>query len=205
MKFLSSVEAWHSIFEWSSIGLVALTVVAGAGALITARIVNNRQTERIRNLDIDVANARTKQAEAEKSLLELQRLIQEPRTIDRKLALEILTNGPRGSVKVLFAVSNEDASRLASFLCPLLSDSGWTVTACDEGVGIEPTIGICIELNGEGWDTKPESPTFGILPEPARTLEKALQQSVKGNSKFTLRGNRSLAKDELVLFIGAKY
>jgi hypothetical protein len=39
MKLLSSVESWNSLFEWGSVGLVALTFVAGAGTLITSRIV----------------------------------------------------------------------------------------------------------------------------------------------------------------------
>jgi len=51
MKFLSSVESWHSVFEWLSIILVAGTVIAGAGAIITSRIINKRQAEKILGLE----------------------------------------------------------------------------------------------------------------------------------------------------------
>src|SRR5438105_1141197 len=92
IKLLSSVESLKSFFEWSSVGLLALTFIAGAGVVITSRIVNKRQEETIielqksasdaksaqQQVEISLADSKTKQAEAEKELLALkQRVMRE--------------------------------------------------------------------------------------------------------------------------------
>ena len=50
MKLLVSVESFHSLFEWSSVLLLALTFVAAAGTVITSRIINQKQAEKILSL-----------------------------------------------------------------------------------------------------------------------------------------------------------
>src|SRR5437660_784386 len=102
IKFLSSVENLNSFFEWSSVVLLALTFIAGAGTVITSRIVNRRQAATIlglqtaaseakaaqQHVEIDLAKAREAQAKAESesqlSLLRLNRFVREPRTVDHK-------------------------------------------------------------------------------------------------------------------------
>ena len=68
MKFLCSIESLNSFFEWASVGLVALTFVAGAGTVITSRIVRDRQAEKIKRLGKDVAEAQTAQKRVETEL-----------------------------------------------------------------------------------------------------------------------------------------
>src|SRR5207245_858614 len=58
MKLLSSVETLNSFFEWSSVGLLALTFIAGAGTVITSRIVNRRQASTILALQKSASDAK---------------------------------------------------------------------------------------------------------------------------------------------------
>jgi|SRR6266480_820564 len=60
MKFLSSVESLNSFFEWGSLILIAGTVVFGAGAILTSRIIKAKQ-------EASIGEANTKAAEANKA------------------------------------------------------------------------------------------------------------------------------------------
>lgn len=53
-----SVELWKTIFDWATVVLIALTVVSGAGALITGKIINTRQEARLRQFDRDLTGAK---------------------------------------------------------------------------------------------------------------------------------------------------
>lgn len=53
-----SVELWKQIFDWASVVLVGLTFIAGAGALITGKILSDRQEERARQFGLDLTAAR---------------------------------------------------------------------------------------------------------------------------------------------------
>jgi hypothetical protein len=204
MKFLSSVESWHSLFEWSSVALVALTVVAGAGALITARIVNDRQTEKIRNLDIDVAGARTKQAEAEKSLLELQQLVREPRAIDEQRANEILDWGEKGSVDIFFSMIGDEPSKLAEKLAGVLFSHGWQILTVQSVIPGTRRTGILITGYGDPTATF-LGKDWAEVPEPAKTLHRLLVEAVVGNEMVETRISPDKPKDKLGVTIAAKY
>ena len=65
MKLLSSVESWNAFFEWASVVLVAFTVVAGAGTVITSRAVNKRQAQTILDLQKAASNAKASQQRVE--------------------------------------------------------------------------------------------------------------------------------------------
>jgi hypothetical protein len=204
MKFLSSIESWHSFFEWSSVALVALTVVAGAGALITARIVNDRQIEKIRNLDIDVANARTKQAGAEKSLLELQQLVREPRAIDEQRANEILDWGEKGSVDIFFSMIGDEPSKFAEKLAQVLLSHGWQILSAQPVIpGIRGT-GILITAYGDSTASF-LGKDWPEAPEPAKTLHRLLVEAVAGNETVETRISPDKPKDKLGVTIAAKY
>ncbi len=109
---LPLIETWKSLFEWSSVGLLALTFVAGAGTLITTQIINRRQAAVILDLEksaadakavqqkveIELAKAKTKQAEAEKALLELQNLIL-PFALGATIRRWLAPSAPRSSSK----------------------------------------------------------------------------------------------------------
>jgi hypothetical protein len=55
---LMSVELWKGIFDWAAVVLVGLTFIAGAGALITGRILSHREEERLRQFDSELTGAK---------------------------------------------------------------------------------------------------------------------------------------------------
>lgn len=58
-----SVEFWKAIFDWGAVVLVGLTFIAGAGALITGRIINDRQSAQLQKMGADLTAAQTELAE----------------------------------------------------------------------------------------------------------------------------------------------
>jgi hypothetical protein len=64
------VDFWNAVFQWGSVGLVAVTFVFGAGALWTSNKINERQTERIRSLEGDTAKQQERAANAERDAAE---------------------------------------------------------------------------------------------------------------------------------------
>jgi hypothetical protein len=76
-----SVELWKFIFDWATVVLIALTVVSGAGALITGGIIAKRQDARLYEFDKDLTGAKLelgkqqeRAAQAEKSAAEAKQL-----------------------------------------------------------------------------------------------------------------------------------
>ena len=54
-----SVELWKEIFDWAAVVLVGLTFIAGAGALITGKILSDRQSEQLKQFDKGLTDAKT--------------------------------------------------------------------------------------------------------------------------------------------------
>jgi hypothetical protein len=54
-----SVELWKSIFDWAAVVLIGFTFIAGAGALITGKILSNRQDDKLREFSTDLTTAQT--------------------------------------------------------------------------------------------------------------------------------------------------
>jgi len=96
----AALLTWENVYWLSQLLLVAFAGLA----LVSGRIVNNRQAAQSLTLQTELATARRKQAEAEKSLLELQQPVREPRTIDEQRAHEILDWGEKGSVEIFFSM-----------------------------------------------------------------------------------------------------
>jgi hypothetical protein len=55
--FPSSVETWNTVFQAISVILIAGTVLAGAGAIITNRIMNRRQSKELAAANAEAAKA----------------------------------------------------------------------------------------------------------------------------------------------------
>lgn len=53
-----SFEFWKVIFDWLAVLLLGLTFIAGLGALVTGKVVADRQTKKFRT-DLDAAKGRT--------------------------------------------------------------------------------------------------------------------------------------------------
>jgi hypothetical protein len=65
-----SVDSWKIFFDWVSVVLIALTVVSGAGAVITGRIINDRQAREVAILQKEAVDAKTNYAGLEKEATE---------------------------------------------------------------------------------------------------------------------------------------
>jgi hypothetical protein len=164
-KLLSSVENLKSVFEWSSVSLLALTFVAGAGVVITSRIVNKRQEETIiglqtsasdakaaqQKVEIDlgntqkeVADARKKQAEAEADLVRLNEAVKRqnlPRFAFLHPLSEFLKGKPTGTVEIIFLPGDKEASETALWLEGILSaDAHWKLLRHARPMSDEPNL-----------------------------------------------------------------
>src|SRR6476660_2989227 len=105
---LSSLEGWNFFWQVATMIALAATFITGLGQFLTGKWLNElqgrenkRQATMLVELETDLSKQREKTALAEKATLELQRLIKEPRTIDRERGKAILEQGPKGTVKIL--------------------------------------------------------------------------------------------------------
>jgi hypothetical protein len=154
-------------------------------------------------VETELAEARTKQAEAERSLLELQQLLKEPRTIDIERAKKILGSGSKGSVTIFRVPNNQDAENLAKQIEALLTEYGWKVGSILEAIAggySQPGIKLEIGVMGANTDGTPES-----LPEPANTLYRFLHESVKLNPSVLVEAYPNVSQDKLQISVGPKY
>jgi len=154
-------------------------------------------------VETELATAKTRQAEAERSLLELQQLLKEPRSIDRDRAKEILEHGSKASVDIVRVPHNQDAENLANQLGSLLTEHGWKVLSIQQTVaGGYSQPGITLEVGVEGVDTNrsPES-----LPEPANTLYRFLHEAVKLNPSVRVIAYPKVSQEKLLISVGPKY
>ncbi len=71
--FPSSAGGWNTLFQTVSVILIAGTVLAGAGAIISGRIVNRNQARDIALANAEAAKANERAQELEKQNLLLQR------------------------------------------------------------------------------------------------------------------------------------
>lgn len=62
-----SIETWKAIFDWGAVALLGLTFAFGAGALITGKILNERQEKEIAQLKKDAGEANQKAGQLEKA------------------------------------------------------------------------------------------------------------------------------------------
>jgi len=65
------VDTLKSIFDWGSVVLISLTVFTGAGALITGKIISDRQDEELAELNTRASEAQREAAGLEKQTAEL--------------------------------------------------------------------------------------------------------------------------------------
>lgn len=90
---LESLEWWKNGFEISGVILLLLTFIAGAGALWFGRQVNKAQTERLRQFDKGLTDAKERVAKAELRTAELLASIQ-PRYLTEQQTNKLSDNLP---------------------------------------------------------------------------------------------------------------
>lgn len=189
-----SVDTWKTIFDWASIVFVSFTVFSGAGALITGKIIGDRQDEKIAELTTRSTEA---QRDAEKFKLELEK-IKTPRTISseqRGRIIEVIRQVPKTRFDVS-ANTDPEAINFAAQIEEMLLAAGWEevdVTGLinmkrqgHKAFGIALNMGLSIEfsqsksaeylhpadllvgmLRNEGFVLEGKSITDGSSPENA--------------------------------------
>jgi hypothetical protein len=186
-----SVEFWKAIFDWCSVVLVGLTFIAGAGALITGKVLSNRQDAALKRIELDLAAANERAAQADLRRVELENriaLIFGPRHLTPEQATRISGKlaGLR-SVKVdvfVMAVGNpytagdfEDSESIARAVvrtlraAPAYMDAeGWLLENC-QGSGASNLV-VSVKLPANDVDRtiatrliKALQPEIGTYPE----------------------------------------
>jgi hypothetical protein len=102
---------------------------------------------------------------------------------------------------------NEEVNNFAVSIAELLRRAGWKVPEGSPLLIDEPTLGVAIEFNRDGWnsDLPTNSPILELLREPAKTLFKVLNEAVKGNQKVGCRTYNSLPHNTFRIVVGPKY
>src|SRR5437016_4881472 len=93
--------SWEGLFrlcEGVSIGAGVITVAALIGQVVAGHVLSKRQDETILKLETGLADAKTKQAEAE---VRLQRL-RNPRMLDFRHFVDTLKGTPKGKVEIIY-------------------------------------------------------------------------------------------------------
>lgn len=147
---------------------------------------------------------RERAASAEKALLDLHRLINEPRRLsNEEEAVNMLKEGPKGTVSISH-VDNEEAERLALQIFTIIQWGGWKAEPptpkLPGGMLSSPTIGVELLFNQYvGFD--PVTSEI-VIPEPGDTLKRALSLCVP---RFSCKYGWGLQKGELRVIVGPKY
>jgi hypothetical protein len=131
MKWLSSVEAWNSIFEWGSLFLVAGTVAFGAGAILTSRVIKAKQESAIADANKRAAEANEKAAalndRAAKAELELQRLkLPRNELFNRQAFYDHIRRKSKMRVELLVQKDDVESYMFAWAIKGCLDAEGWT-------------------------------------------------------------------------------
>jgi hypothetical protein len=193
---LFSAEGILRLCEVVAIVAGLLAVAALVGQTIAGRVVTNREK-------LKTAEQQERAANAERSLLELQKLVREPRYLNWDDAKKILETGPKGEVEILYTDGNQGAFLLAHDLYGLLGAYGWKVSQPQVGTAMLPVTGTVLEVS-EGWKAG-ENPLTPELPEPGKTLYSVLTVSLDGLGQVGLRANQKLPKGALRICVGPKY
>ena len=106
-----SLESWKSIFDWATIIFIALTVITGAGALITGDKLGKRQEEKSHNFQLKLTEAQRELSEQQAKTLNLQKQViaQGPRVRllwpeeTRNRIIEALKRFPKQNAEVKFS------------------------------------------------------------------------------------------------------
>jgi hypothetical protein len=168
-----SIEFWKAIFDWAAVVLVGLTFIAGAGALITGKILNDRQASNLKQFQLDLAAANGRASRADLKRVELQNRIVDifgPRqlTADQSDRIGKKLTGLRG-VKIdvyVLAVGNpytagdfKDSENIGRTVvrtlraAPAFMDAeGWLLEDC-QGAGASNVV-VSVNPGGSDADRK---------------------------------------------------
>lgn len=152
-----SVETWKWLFDCATVILIALTVVTGAGALLTGRTINKRQEAELREFRLDIAKANERAAEANKVAEQerLERVKIEERIAPRRLTqdqkaglIQALKPFGKQTLNVLVFAVDFESMQLANDIVATMGPHGarWTVNPAAEMPTGRAVNGVLIEV-----------------------------------------------------------
>jgi hypothetical protein len=192
--------SWDTVYSLSQVVAVCFAGIA----LVSGLVVNKRQAKQLLKLELDLQTQREKTALAEKATLELERLIKEPRTIDRKRGEDILDWGEKGSVSIFFSMLGDEPGNLAKQLAEILDAHGWKIQEVTPAIVPAERPGIIIRLYGDTKETIVVT-NWTDAPEPAKTLHRLLVEALIGNPMVETRASSDRPKGRLEVTIGGKF
>lgn len=231
----SSLSGWNRAYVWALgialfVGVIALLVAAFSfwaqrQAILTSRelVEANKQLseEKDRQLQLDLKDKddhiaatnlgleqqRERAAIAERSLLELQKLIRAPRWVNHPIAAQILGSGPKGEVDIQSVANNQEASDLTDAIIQALTANGWTIKSQAAGLWASGfPVGVTVQLKGD-WGMIPGGKIDpSKLPDPLRTLYNFLKEAVAQPAPPNILADPKAPKDDsLTILIGPKF
>lgn len=173
----SSIYWWYILWQVVTVIALAVTFIAGFGTVVTGKWLNDKQSDEMaalkqsatrldiaakdslaaqQRVEVELAEAKTKQAEAEKATLELQIRLSSRKLSpeQRQLLIDSLSSykGQRLGV-VEYGLSREAAS-FSKEIETALTEAGWTTKQDGMMNGVEQEPGVIIFIS-KGQDTIP--------------------------------------------------
>jgi hypothetical protein len=192
----SLVSVFFTWKLWSSSNRQQDAVVV-ASSERTAKLENQTTAARaeVAKLQIAVAGAETKRAEAERALLELQERLK-PRTVtpeQRDAFVKALSGVPRGKVNISVITGDPEAFTFASQLFEILGSIGFDVGPQMGSMTLfgKPPVGITASIASQS-----SAPAFA---EPLLDALKLLDPNTEGSL-----GGAPGAEDSVAILVGTK-
>jgi hypothetical protein len=177
-----SIEFWHAVFQWGSVGLVAITFVFVAGALWTSNLIHDRQSARLLLLETGFAKAQTSLREQQERTANADKAFPEPperarpRTLDASARATLLDSlsrvHPEGPLEIRFvSAGTTEPAAFARALANVIEEARWTLTESDSGGPAfgTPPVGLLVQI-----------PEIGDVPPRALILQEALNRAGMG-------------------------
>lgn len=148
---------------------------------------------------------RERAAKAEESLQQFKFRMLLPRGITDE-SVEILKNGAKGAVSVLYLANNQEAYLLSQHVRMAMQDGGWTVsTISPTTVDRAPALGATLEVGVDLYLDEESNAAGGvILREPGKTLLEFMKANIQSAGMVGFQVNRRLRSTALVIVIGPK-
>jgi hypothetical protein len=195
-----NVETWKSVADWSTIVLIALTVVSGSAALILGDRINEKQAGQLRQFNRELTEAKTHQADAERQLLEVQRK-QAPRWITVEKFVAAFGKARPGKAAIKYQEGNPEIAMFASgSIAPALVASGWYLEETPRPIPSAAPRSVVAAMSEVFLYTNMKGKPSDAL-SPVGGLNKAFTECGFRPSIF---GDDSLPLDTILIVIGPK-
>src|SRR5207248_3445819 len=129
---------WYWLSQAASLVLLFFTVVSGATALITGKMLNERQSKQVLKLETELSKQREKTALAEKSVLELQEKLKPRHLPEREKFVSFLSEQKSGPLEIQYSANDVESRLFALEIEAALKDAGWSEVSINNSMLILP-------------------------------------------------------------------